>query len=337
MEAIKVEGLTKKFKTKVKVEGFKASVQSLFKSRYRDIEAVRGISFSVQQGEILAFIGPNGAGKSTTIKMMTGILHPTSGSMNVLGLNPTRDRVKLSYRIGTVFGQKSQLWFHLPPMDSFKLLGSIYDLDRAQFKKRLDMLIDMFEIGQFSDQPVRKLSLGQRVRCEIAASLLHSPEIIFLDEPTIGLDVVVKQRIRELIITLNRDEGVTIFLTSHDAGDIEQLCRRAMVIDHGVVIMDQSVKKLKYDYLNKKIISVRYIDGMDLPKIEGVEVVKSAANAAKLAVDTRSTNIGVIMQAVSAAGTIADITISDPPMEEIIAEIFRREGGAAKWSKAINM
>ena len=337
MEAIKVEGLTKKFKTKVKAEGFKASVQSLFKSRYRDIEAVRGISFSVQQGEILAFIGPNGAGKSTTIKMMTGILHPTSGSMNVLGLNPTRDRVKLSYRIGTVFGQKSQLWFHLPPMDSFKLLGSIYDLDRAQFKKRLDMLIDMFEIGQFSDQPVRKLSLGQRVRCEIAASLLHSPEIIFLDEPTIGLDVVVKQRIRELIITLNRDEGVTIFLTSHDAGDIEQLCRRAMVIDHGVVIMDQSVKKLKYDFLNKKIISVRYTDGMDLPMIEGVEVVKSAANAAKLAVDTRSTNIGVIMQAVSAAGTIADITISDPPMEEIIAEIFRQEGGAAKWSKAINM
>lgn len=327
MAAIHVEHLTKTYRTRVKKEGFSASVKSLFKSQYQDIEAVRDVGFAVQQGEILAFIGPNGAGKSTTIKMMTGILHPTSGTMSVLGLNPARDRMKLSYRIGTVFGQKSQLWFHLPPLDSFRLLGSIYDLDQERYKKRMDMLIDMFDIGPFASQPVRKLSLGQRVRCEFAASLLHEPEIIFLDEPTIGLDVVVKQRIRELIIQLNRDEGVTIFLTSHDAGDIEQLCRRAMVIDHGTVIMDESVKKLKYDYLNKKVIAVRYTEPAELPRIEGVSVIKAAANAAKLEVDTRATNIGAIMQVIGNAGTVADITISDPPMEEIIAEIFRREGG----------
>jgi ABC-2 type transport system ATP-binding protein len=191
MAAINVENLTKTFRTRVKREGFGESVKSLFKGSYRDIEAVRDVSFTVQAGEMLAFIGPNGAGKSTTIKMLTGILYPTSGKMDVLGLNPSRDRVKLSYRIGTVFGQKSQLWFHLPPMDSFRLLGSIYDMDKEQYKKRIGMLIDMFEIGPFADQPVRKLSLGQRVRCEIAASLLHAPEIVFLDEPTIGLDVVV--------------------------------------------------------------------------------------------------------------------------------------------------
>ena len=331
-----MEHLSKKFRTRVKNEGFGESVKALFKSRYRDIEAVRDVCFSVERGEVLAFIGPNGAGKSTTIKMMTGILCPTAGAMDVLGLNPSRDRVKLSYRIGTVFGQKSQLWFHLPPLDSFRLLGSIYDMDRERYKKRLAMLIDMFEIGPFASQPVRKLSLGQRVRCEIAASLLHQPEIIFLDEPTIGLDVVVKQRIRELITQLNRDEGVTIFLTSHDAGDIEQLCRRAMVIDHGTVIMDETVKKLKYDYLNKKIVSVRYTDAVDLPRIDGLSVVKAAANAAKLEVDTRTTNIGGIMQMLGQAGEIADITISDPPMEEIIAEIFRRERGAAACASPAN-
>ncbi len=328
MEAIRVEGLNKTFRTKVKAEGLRESARALLRPTWRDIAAVRDICFTVEPGEVLAFIGPNGAGKSTTIKMLTGILHPTSGSIDVLGYNPQRDRAKLSYHIGTVFGQKSQLWFHLPPMDSFRLLASIYDLKPAQYQDRLDMLIHRFELGSFLDQPVRKLSLGQRVRCEVAASLLHRPRVIFLDEPTIGLDVVVKQSIRQLITELSREEGVTIFLTSHDAGDIEQLCRRAMVIDHGTVVLDQPVKRLKYDYLNRKVIAVRYSDAMSLPSIEGVQVAKAAGNAARLVVDTRTTNIGEVLQAISAAGAVADITISDPPMEEIIGEIFRREGGA---------
>ena len=336
MEAIRVEGLNKTFRTKVKAEGLRQSARALLRPTWRDIAAVRDICFTVEPGEVLAFIGPNGAGKSTTIKMLTGILHPTSGSIDVLGYNPQRDRAKLSYHIGTVFGQKSQLWFHLPPMDSFRLLASIYDLKPAQYQDRLDMLIQRFELGSFLDQPVRKLSLGQRVRCEVAASLLHRPKVIFLDEPTIGLDVVVKQSIRQLITELNREEGVTIFLTSHDAGDIEQLCRRAMVIDHGTVVLDQPVKRLKYDYLNRKVIAVRYSDAMSLPAIEGVQVAKAAGNAARLVVDTRTTNIGEVLQAVSAAGAVADITISDPPMEEIIGEIFRREGGALPCSTDAN-
>ncbi len=336
MEAIRVEGLNKTFRTKVKAEGLRQSARALLRPTWRDIAAVRDICFTVEPGEVLAFIGPNGAGKSTTIKMLTGILHPTSGSIDVLGYNPQRDRAKLSYHIGTVFGQKSQLWFHLPPMDSFRLLASIYDLKPAQYQDRLDMLIQRFELGSFLDQPVRKLSLGQRVRCEVAASLLHRPKVIFLDEPTIGLDVVVKQSIRQLITELNREEGVTIFLTSHDAGDIEQLCRRAMVIDHGTVVLDQPVKRLKYDYLNRKVIAVRYSDAMSLPAIEGVQVAKAAGNAARLVVDTRTTNIGEVLQAVSAAGAVADITISDPPMEEIIGEIFRREGGSPPCSTDAN-
>ena len=200
MNAIRVEKLGKTFKTKVKGEGFKQSVQSMFKPEYSYVEAVRDISFEVEAGEIMAFIGPNGAGKSTTIKMMTGILHPTGGTANVLGFDPTKDRRKLAAEIGTVFGQKSQLWFHLPPTDSFRLLGDIYEVAEADYKKRLNYLVDIFDIGELLKTPVRKMSLGQRVRCEIAASLLHNPKILFLDEPTIGLDVVVKQNIRSLIL-----------------------------------------------------------------------------------------------------------------------------------------
>lgn len=201
MSIIKVQNLCKTFKVKTKEAGLKGSMKSIFTPSFREIHAVNNISFEVEKGEILAFIGPNGAGKSTTIKMMTGILHPTSGSIEVLGMNPTSERKKLSYKIGTVFGQKSQLWFHLPPLDSFNLLGSIYELDEEKLKLRIELLKEIFEIGDLMDIPVRKLSLGQRIRCEIAASILHEPEIIFLDEPTIGLDVVVKQKIRELILT----------------------------------------------------------------------------------------------------------------------------------------
>lgn len=242
---IKVESLSKTFRVKTKEAGLKGSLQSMFSPSYREIEAVNSISFEVEKGEMLAFIGPNGAGKSTTIKMLTGILYPTSGNIEVMGFNPARERKKLSFKIGTVFGQKSQLWFHLPPLDSFNLLGNIYEMDKARLKRRIEFLKEVFEIGDLMDIPVRKLSLGQRIRCEIAASILHEPEIIFLDEPTIGLDVVVKQKIRELILKLNKEEATTIFLTSHDAGDIEQLCKRAIIINHGEVVLNESIKNLK--------------------------------------------------------------------------------------------
>lgn len=326
MYAIEAKGLNKLYRARIKEEGLGASFHALVKPTYKEIQAVDGISFSVEQGEILAFIGPNGAGKSTTIKMLTGILHPSSGEISVLGLDPVKQRRKLSYRIGTVFGQKSQLWFHLPPTDSFALLGAIYDVDKDTLRKRITELTEAFELGDLLKTPVRKLSLGQRIRCEVAASLIHAPDILFLDEPTIGLDVVVKQRIRELILRMNREQGATIFLTSHDTGDVEQVCKRAIVIDHGQIILDQPVKKLRYDYLNRKIIAVRFDVEQHLEAPKGVILEKSGKMGARLSVDTRVCSIDEVMRWLIAQGGVADITVEDPPMEEIIATIFTKAG-----------
>lgn len=294
MSIIKVNNLCKTFKVKTKEPGLSGSIKSMFAPSYKEVKAVKDISFQVEKGEILAFIGPNGAGKSTTIKMMTGILYPSSGNIEVLGLNPAKDRRELSYKIGTVFGQKSQLWFHLPPLDSFNLLGNIYEMDKEKLKKRIEMLKEVFEIGDLMDVPVRKLSLGQRIRCEIAASILHEPEIIFLDEPTIGLDVVVKQKIRELILQLNKEEKTTIFLTSHDAGDIEQLCKRAIIINHGEVVLNETIKSLKYDYLNKKEIHIKYSDTVNLQD-SNLNIIKHKGNAVKVQVDTTKQDIDEVL------------------------------------------
>ena len=321
-EAIKTENLTKRYRTRVKREGLKAGMQALLKPAYREVEAVKGVSFTVRKGEMLAFIGPNGAGKSTTIKMLTGILHPTGGGMSVLGYDPVKDRRELCAHIGTVFGQRSQLWLHLPPVDSFAMLGAIYGIEDAERRRRVDILAQRFDLGEFLHTPVRKLSLGQRIRCEIAASLLYEPDILFLDEPTIGLDVVVKQAIRELILEWNREKGMTVFLTSHDPGDVEHICRRAMVIDHGTVVLDQPVKTLKETYLNRKMITVKFFEPRPLPVMNGVQAEGSGAQAV-LTVDTKLQPIGNVITAVTNAGGVADITVTDPPMEEIITAIFR--------------
>ncbi|MDR1263691.1 MAG: ATP-binding cassette domain-containing protein [Oscillospiraceae bacterium] len=245
MPVIETSELSKTYLAKVKGEGLGASVRALFSPQWKQVDAVRGVSLAVEPGEIVAFIGPNGAGKSTFIKMLCGILHPSGGGLSVLGMSPMKDRRRLAMRIGTVFGQKSQLWLHLPPLDSFTLLAAIYEIGDAERKRRVAELTEIFELGEFIQTPVRKLSLGQRIRCEVAASLLHDPELLFLDEPTIGLDVVVKQAIRALILRRNRERGTTVFLTSHDPADIENLCRRAVVIDHGSLIMDCAVDQLK--------------------------------------------------------------------------------------------
>lgn len=321
MSIIKVNNLCKNFKVKTKEPGLTGSVKSIFTPSYREIEAVKNISFEVEKGEILAFIGPNGAGKSTTIKMMTGILYPTCGEIEVLGMNPAAERKKLSYNIGTVFGQKSQLWFHLPPLDSFNLLGNIYELDSIKLKKRIEMLKEVFEIGDLMDIPVRKLSLGQRIRCEIAASILHEPDIIFLDEPTIGLDVVVKQKIRELILRLNKEENTTIFLTSHDAGDIEQLCKRAIIINHGEVVLNEKIKNLKYHYLNKKVIHIKYNEPVEINN-ESIDLIKHKGSAIQVQVDTSKQDIEEILTTLIKYGKVNDITISEAPLEEIISHIY---------------
>lgn len=331
MTVIKVQELTKTFVAREKQPGLRGSIRALFRPIHRETEAVKNITFAVDKGERVAFIGPNGAGKSTTIKMLVGILYPTSGEAQVLDRVPWQERQKLAYKIGAVFGQKSQLWYHLPPQDSFDLLSRIYELDPATYHRRLSYLIDLFEIGDYLDAPVRKLSLGERMRCEIAASLLHHPRILFLDEPTIGLDVVVKQRIRDLILELNQQEEVTIFLTSHDAGDIEILCKRTMVINHGEVIFDGRVSTLKRDYIHAKTISLKLAEpwqgvggtgGDDSP---GVQILKHKGYGVKLHVDTTVTPIEEVVGQLLARYAIADITVDNPPMEDIIARIYERE------------
>ncbi|WP_309121932.1 ATP-binding cassette domain-containing protein [Paenibacillus sp.] len=331
MKAIEVEGVTKTFRTKRKGEGFAAGVRGLFRPEYTEKRAVEPIHFDVEQGEMLAFLGPNGAGKSTTIKMLTGILHPSGGRASVLGLTPWRERGKLSYRIGSVFGQKSQLWYHLPPTDTFELMRRIYELGKNDYTERRDLLIERFRLGPYLETPVRKLSLGERMRCELAAALLHRPEIVFLDEPTIGLDVVVKQHIRELIRELNQEEGTTFFLTSHDPGDIEQLCRRAIVINHGRVILDQPVTVLKRELLTHKTIKLELAEAgaAKLLTAEGATVTEREGLRVTLSVDTATSSIETVLASIVGTYPIRDVTIEDPPMEEIIAHIYEKKGEAA--------
>ena len=322
MSIIEVNGLSKTFTAVKKQAGLMGSLRSLVKPQYRAVEAVKNITFTVDKGERLAFIGPNGAGKSTTIKMLVGILYPTSGSAHVLNFVPWKSRERLSYQIGAVFGQKSQMWYHLPPVDSFDLLCHIYELERHAYQDRLGYLVDLFEIEPYLQTPVRKLSLGERMRCEITAALLHNPQILFLDEPTIGLDVVVKQRIRDLILRLNRDEGVTIFLTSHDAGDVEILCHRAMVINNGTVIYDALVNDLKHNFLRTKTISLKLGKSWQTIEMAGVEILKHKGYGVKLQVDIDEVPIEVVISQIIARNQIVDITIDEPPMEEIITQIY---------------
>ena len=316
MNAVEVKNLRKVFLLK---KG------SLFNRRTIEVAAVYGIDLTVARGESVAFIGPNGAGKSTTIKILTGIMRPTDGTATVLGLTPWRDRTQLAYKIGAVFGQRSQLWYHLPPDDSFELLARIYNLPKCDYRKRRDMLIERFKLGEFLQTPVRKLSLGQRMRAEIAASLLHAPEVIFLDEPTIGLDVIARQELRDLIREWNRNEGVTVFLTSHDAGDIESVARRVVVVNHGRIVLDDRVSNVRRKLLGTKVISAKFQERSVPLLLSGVKVLEHSGYSQKLEVDTDKIDIDRVTAAILAAGRVVDITIEDPPLEDVIAHIYNTQ------------
>ncbi len=325
MTAIVVRELTKNFQTKRKAAGLGASLRALYRPEYHTVEAVRGISFQMEAGELLGFIGPNGAGKSTTIKILTGILYPTSGQVSVLGYTPWTQRRQLAYHIGTVFGQRPQLWYHLPAIDTFSLFGKIYELDDREVKKRIQFLAEAFEIRDLLETPVRKLSLGQRMRCEIAASLLHRPSLLLLDEPSIGLDVVAKQQIRDTIRQMNEVEKVGVLLTSHDAGDLEALCKRVIIINHGQIVYEDKVSTLKRRHLTTKDVGVRYAAEIAPDfKIPGAETIKVGKYGAKLRFDTRQTPVETILSRLAAAGAVADITISDPSLEDVIATIYQQ-------------
>ena len=316
--AITVANLCKRYSYAKRGRGLAGA----FSSQQVTIEAVAGVSFDIAPGERVAIIGPNGAGKSTTLKMLSGILEPTAGDAQVLGLVPWRERKALAYRIGVVFGQRSQLWGELPARDSFALLTKIYDQDAAVARRRLGELSERFALAELMDQPVNRMSLGQRMRCEITASLLHGPQLLFLDEPTIGLDVTAKAAIRDFVREHARDHGLTVALTSHDTRDIELVCERVIVIGEGRIVVDQPTDQLRRRFLGRKVVTLQSASAevcLDLP---GVSRRSAAAHNTVLEVDTRVTRVEQVIAAALAQGGIEDVTIEDPPMEEVIHDIY---------------
>jgi ABC-2 type transport system ATP-binding protein len=293
--------------------------------RFRTVEAVSDVTMSVGRGERVAYIGPNGAGKSTSIKMFTGILHPTSGRAEVLGLVPWQARRALAMRIGTLFGQRSQLWFELTPRQSFRMLAAIYELDRRRRAARIAELGELLEAADLFDVPVRSLSLGQRMRCELAACLLHQPEILFLDEPTIGLDLLAKQRLRRLLVRLNDVVGTTVFLTSHDVADIEHVAERVIVISAGRIIYDDSVAALRRNLLSTKLIDVRLAEPTAPVELHGVTVLHAGSEMLRLSVDTGRISVRTVLDALLERCPVSDISVADPPLEQAIAAMYERK------------
>lgn len=302
-------------------------VKNLFAPERKTVHAVKDISFSVRAGERIAFIGPNGAGKSTTIKMLTGILHPSSGTMSVLGFDPIQERKQLAYKIGTVFGQRSQLFPNLPLSDSLEFFGVMYDVPNDAITRRVSELVELFELSQFIDQPVRKLSLGQRMRAEVAASLMHRPQLILLDEPTIGLDVVAKKALRDLLLRINTQEKATIFLTSHDVGDIETLCERTIVINHGTLVEDLPTKELARLFAFEKKISLIPHDRFEVfPNLPaGMRYDRTAADKITVTVDAHVVDVQPALQALLGLFDVEDIDVRSIGLEEVIRHMYERD------------
>lgn len=307
MPQIVVHNLKKSFTTYLR-NPEKSFLNNLFRPEIKHIAAVDGIDFSIERGERVAFIGPNGAGKSTTIKMLVGILQPTSGGVVVAGCDPTRQRRQLAEKVGTLFGQRSQLMSNLPLLDGFELFGALYGLPSTTVRRRSKELIERFALADFATQPVRKLSLGQRMRAEVAVSLLHKPEVLLLDEPTIGLDVVAKRTLRETLLDYNKREGVTILLTSHDPTDVEALCTRTIVINHGRLVLDEPTDDLRSRYFTTKHI----------------HYVLKNGDAFDKTVDVREHDLRSVLKTLLDEHDIEDLDVSDPSMEEVIEAVYAR-------------
>ncbi len=288
-----------------------------------EVHAVRDLSFGIERGEMVGYIGPNGAGKSTTIKMLTGILVPTSGRLSVAGIDPSRSRVELTRRIGVVFGQRTTLWWDLPLRDSFDLLRRIYRVGTERHRRNLAEFTELLDLGDLLDTPVRQLSLGQRMRGDIAAALLHDPEILYLDEPTIGLDVVSKGRLREFLRRVNAERSVTLLLTTHDLQDIEQLCRRVMVIDHGSLVYDGSLAGLHAHGASSRTLVVDLVDAADPIDVPGATVTRVEGPRQWLSFPADASAAPVVA-AVAAAYDVADLSINEPDIEDVIRQIYSR-------------
>jgi ABC-2 type transport system ATP-binding protein len=336
MLAIDVKDLRKQFKVQKNREGLSGALKDLFKREYNEVTAVKDISFQIPQGEICGYIGENGAGKSTTIKMLTGILVPTAGHLKVNGFVPFKDREQFVGGIGVVFGQRSQLWWDIGVIESFQLLRKVYRVSEADFRKRLDNLVERLQLGDLLNRPVRKLSLGQRMRCELVASLLHNPSILFLDEPTIGLDIVVKTEIRDFLLEMNREHGTTILLTTHDLQDIEALCSRVIMLDDGRIIYDGGLDDLKSRWSKGREIQFQFAGHTPLTKLqkltEELAVTWSLENdvTAKMWLP-HEVNVSDALSKVVAGTEIRDIKIFETNTDDIVRSIY--SSGSAEVSK----
>ncbi len=320
---IEIKNLKKVFKIEIKQNWFFNRINALFKPKYKIIEAVSGINFEVQAWEKIAFLWPNWAGKSTTIKMLTWILQYTEWKINVCGYDPSKNREKLVYKIGAVFGQTSRLWYHLTPFDTFKLFWKIFDIENLKLNKRLDYLINKFKINDLINIPVRKLSLWQRMKCEIVASLIHSPKILFLDEPTIGLDIIAKQNLREIINDINEIEGTTIFLTSHDLGDIENICKRIVIINNWKILYDWNLKELRRNYIKIKNIRVKFDNtNKKFVPLKFMKLKKQKWDFIEFEIPNNKENLAKTFTLLTDKYEIEDVTIEDPKIEEIIKQFY---------------
>jgi ABC-2 type transport system ATP-binding protein len=322
MPQIVVEDLRKTFSIAQRTKGLWGAAAGLVHREYREVHALEGISFSIEPGELVGYIGPNGAGKSTTVKILSGILVPTDGRCEVSGRVPWKQRVEHVRRIGVVFGQRTQLWWDLPVIESFELLRDIYRVDAGNYRQTVDELISMLDLTSLLDTPVRQLSLGQRMRCDLAAALIHAPHVLFLDEPTIGLDAVAKLAVRDFVKRLNQHRGVTVILTTHDMDDIEALCSRIMLINHGKLLSDGTLDELRSRVTTDRWLIIDLADeGSDLDH-DGLTLLKREGARVTLSFDPRGISTQQVIAQVTAKNSVRDLFVHNPPIEQIIAQLY---------------
>ena len=324
MPQIRVENLVKTYRVAERNPGLRGALTGLFRRRHRKVEALVGISFQLEAGELVGYIGPNGAGKSTTVKIMSGILVPDSGLCEINGCVPWRDRRHYVAGIGVVFGQRTQLWWDLPVIESFELLRDIYRVPSDPYRQRIDELIGMLDLTPILDVPVRQLSLGQRMRCDLAASLLHRPPILFLDEPTIGLDAVSKLAVREFVRRINREDGTTVILTTHDMDDIEALCRRIIVIGAGRILSDGTLDQLRERVTRERWLIVDLETDRPPPELARTRLVRQEGRRLVYGFDPESISAARVIAAVSSQTAVRDIFVENPPIELIIARLYEQ-------------
>jgi ABC-2 type transport system ATP-binding protein len=322
MPIIETRELRKVFRSLVRQPGVAGTLRTLFSRDYEDKTAVEGVTMSLDEGELVGYIGPNGAGKSTTIKMLTGILVPTSGTIKVAGLIPHERRKANARNIGVVFGQRSQLYWDLPLIESFELLRAIYGVSAERYRANLTHFTDVLDMGPFLKTPVRQLSLGQRMRGDFAAAMMHDPRVVFLDEPTIGLDLVAKEAIREFVAEVNRERGTTFILTTHDLADVERLCRRIVLIDKGTLVYDGEIEHLRDRYGTQRTLVVTLSRPSADVEVPGAELVSHEGDVVRLRFERDATSAEALIRSVAERYGIQDLTIEEPELESIIRRIY---------------